>query len=160
MRSFTKLKIRTDLNQQRFTHWLPLYFGETEKFDIVTKEYDEETEEMAGITKSVDTFERFEKHINQTMSFLTCGSTRKTFNGVQARTFMLKLIGTHVVDMMKENKHISIVAIRRLFNFIRLFLYFMKKDPSIEKEMNALVNAFINDPATRHKDTCKNMLDY
>ena len=94
------------------------------------------------------------------MGFLATGSTRKQYTGVQARTVMLKLIGTHVLDMMKEDVHISIVAIRRLFNFIRLFLYFMKNDAQIEKDMDVLLDAFIKDPASRHKNTCKNMLDY
>ena len=44
---------------------------------------------------------------------------------------MSKLIMTHIVDLTKENRHISIVALRRLINFIRLFLYLIEKDPSI-----------------------------
>lgn len=30
MRAFTKMKIRKSLGGERFTHWLPLYFGEAE----------------------------------------------------------------------------------------------------------------------------------
>lgn len=32
MRAFTKLKVRTALQNEKFTHWLPLYFGENEEF--------------------------------------------------------------------------------------------------------------------------------
>ena len=34
---------------------------------------------------------------------------------------MPKLIITHMVEMANECKHISIMALRRLINFIRLF---------------------------------------
>lgn len=63
MRSFTKLKIRADMNKKRFTHWLPLYFGENEKFEIISKDWDQQAGDMVETKKSVDTFERFEKHI-------------------------------------------------------------------------------------------------
>lgn len=35
MRAYTKLGVRRGLQKERFTHWLPLYFGENEVFDIV-----------------------------------------------------------------------------------------------------------------------------
>lgn len=160
MRSFTKLKIRRSLQNTRFTHWLPLYFGENEIFTVEKKNYDHESGEMVSKTKTVNTKERFEKHINQTMSFLCTGSTRKPYTGEQAMLVMLKLIGTHIVELMNGEKHISILAIRRLFNFLRLFIYFMKKDASIEKAIEEKLKAFISDPKARHKDNCKNMLDY
>ena len=37
MRSFTKMKIRKSLGGERFTHWLPLYFGENEHFEVETQ---------------------------------------------------------------------------------------------------------------------------
>jgi hypothetical protein len=43
MRSFTKLKVRKSLEGVKFTHWFPLYFGETDTYKIESKEYDEKT---------------------------------------------------------------------------------------------------------------------
>jgi len=34
MRSFTKLRVRKALAGEKFSHWLPLYFGEDEIFTI------------------------------------------------------------------------------------------------------------------------------
>jgi hypothetical protein len=34
MRAFTKMKVRKSLGGERFTHWLPLYFGESEHFEV------------------------------------------------------------------------------------------------------------------------------
>lgn len=131
MKSFTKLNIRKSISGEKFTHWFPLYFGEKEVYTIENKEYDYELGEMVTQKRTVDTLERFERHINKTMSFCSNGSTRKEHNAEQALHFMLKLIGTHVVSLMREDVHTSILAIRRLFNFFRILFYFMKKHPQI-----------------------------
>ena len=46
MRAFRKLKVRRALAGEKFTHWLPLYFGETEKYELVEKIYDEKKKDM------------------------------------------------------------------------------------------------------------------
>lgn len=46
MRAFTKLKVRRALAGERFTHWLPLYFGEAEKYVISSESYDQKEEQM------------------------------------------------------------------------------------------------------------------
>lgn len=33
MRAFVKHKVRLSLSNEKFTHWLPLYFGEKDTFD-------------------------------------------------------------------------------------------------------------------------------
>ena len=160
MRSFTKLRVRKALAGEKFSHWLPLYFGEDEIFTIQSKNYDHTTGEMVVSTQTVNTKERFETHITNTLSFLTNGSTKKPFTGEQAMTIMLKLIGTHIVDMMKENRHVSIIAIRRVFNFIRLFIYLISKDDSIQKLMHNKVDQFMASSENRHKNICQNLLDF
>lgn len=86
---------------------------------------------MVQTKKTVDTLQRFETHIESSLNFICNGDSSKPYNHEQAQKVMLKLIGTHIIDMMKENRHISIVAIRRVFNFIRLFLNIMKKDAKV-----------------------------
>ena len=56
---------------------------------------------------------------------------------------MPKLMMTHIVDMRKENRHVSIIAIRRLFNFIRIFSYLIEKDPKLEEIMSSKIESFI-----------------
>ena len=87
-------------------------------------------------TKTVNLKERFEKHLFNSLRFICNGSKDKPISVDQQITLMSRLIMTHVVDLTKENRHISIVAIRRLLNFIRLFLYLIEKDPSIQKKMD------------------------
>jgi len=62
--------------------------------------------------------------------------------------------------MMKEKRHVSIIAIRRLFNFIRLFDYLQAKDPKIQETINEKLGSFIKDPESRNKENCANILDY
>jgi hypothetical protein len=121
MRFFTKLNVRKSLSNDRFTHWLPLYFGESEVYKIESENYDSEKEQMVKTTKTVDTYERFQKHIQNSLSFIANGSTSKPYNHENVIEVMPKLIFTHILSMVGENIHVSIVAIRRLFNFIRLF---------------------------------------
>lgn len=151
MRAFTKLKIRKALAGERFTHWLPLYFGETEKYVIQSESYDQKEEQMVTKDQSVDTKERFEKHFLNSISFLANGVANKGFNHENVLEIMPKLIITHVVDMMKENRHISIVAIRRLFNFIRIFHYLASRDEKIQQMMNKKLETFLSDPDMRLK---------
>ncbi len=45
---------------------------------------------------------------------------------------MPKLLTTHLVDMVGDNTHASVVAIRRLVNFIRLFRLLIELKPEAE----------------------------
>lgn len=163
LRSFTQLKIRKSISGEKFTHWFPLWFGESEVFNIETKEWDPEAGddgEMVVKTRTVDTYERFETHINKTMSFCVNGSSRKPYTPIQAMFFMLKIIGTHIVSLMDEKKHCSIVTIRRLLNFFRILFYFIKTNPEIQDIIETRIEEFVNNAESRHKNICKNLLDY
>lgn len=160
MRAFTKLKIRRALAGDKFSHWLPLYFGENEVYNLETKDYDEESGKMVTHTKTINEAERYNTHIRKTMNFMITGSTRRDCDGEQIAHFMIKLIGTHIANLMKENLHISIMAIRRLFNFFRLLFYFMDKDPAIRAKIEKDVKGFVTNPDNRTKNVCKNLLDY
>ena len=122
MRAFTKLKVRKGLDGVKFTHWFPLYFGEKEKYEIEKDGgYDEASGEMLTSTQQVDTFERFETHFKKSFAFISNGNSNKGYNHESVYEIMPKLLMTHIVDLMKENRHVSMIAIRRLFNFIRIF---------------------------------------
>lgn len=65
---------------------------------------------------------------------------------------MPKLIITHVADLIQEMRHSSILAIRRLINFIRLFRMLIELYPEAGTEIDAKIEGFIKDGANRHKD--------
>jgi hypothetical protein len=72
---------------------------------------------------------------------------------------MPKLIITHIADLTQEMRHISILAIRRLMNFIRLFNLLIELYPEVGTEIDAKIEAFIKDPASRHKDKMSSLGD-
>ena len=71
--------------------------------------------------------------LKHSLCFLTKGSTTKEFTPDMVLEVMPKLIITHLVDMVDEKKHISIAAIRRLVNFIRLFRLLIELAPGVQE---------------------------
>jgi hypothetical protein len=49
---------------------------------------------------------------------------------------MPKLIITHMVEIVNESKHCSIIAIRRLINFYRVFTMLIEMCPSVKDQIN------------------------
>jgi hypothetical protein len=43
MRAFIKQKVRHSLSNERFSHWLPLYFGEKDVYDVKRQVFDKKT---------------------------------------------------------------------------------------------------------------------
>jgi hypothetical protein len=72
---------------------------------------------------------------------------------------MPKLIITHLVEMVEEKNHVSITAIRRLVNFIRLFRLLIELKPSVQATINDKLNTFITKPETRIKDHTSSLGD-
>jgi hypothetical protein len=48
MQAFRKHSVRKSLDGSRFSHFLPLYFGETEKYEVTSEHYDDEKEELVA----------------------------------------------------------------------------------------------------------------
>jgi len=72
---------------------------------------------------------------------------------------MPKIIITHVADLIQEYRHVSILAIRRMVNFVRLFRLLLELYPEVEKEIDTKIESFINNPKLRTKDHCHSLGD-
>lgn len=72
---------------------------------------------------------------------------------------MPKLIISHLVELVDDKKHISITALRRLINFIRLFRMLIDMYPEVENTINERLEKFIKDPEMRIKDHCSSLGD-
>jgi len=159
MRAYVKHKVRYSLSNEKFTHWLPLYFGEQYKFDLNRKVYNQATKQWDDSVVHVDTRDRCINFIKKSLAFMTTGSTRKPFTASMILEVMPKLMITHVADMIQEVRHISIVSLRRLFNFLRLFRLLLDLYPEAEKQMDEKIEEFINHPEKRIKDHCGSLGD-
>ena len=100
MRAFIKQKVRHSLSNERFSHWLPLYFGEKDEFEEKRKVYDHETKKWEQKPVNINLRERFTKLLQKSMCFISTGSTRKPFKPAMIIEMMPKLIITHVADLI------------------------------------------------------------
>jgi len=99
------------------------------------------------------------KLLLKSMCFISTGSTRKQFKPQMIMEMMPKLIIAHVSDLIQEVRHVSILAIRRLMNFIRLFRLLIEKYPEISEEIDRKIESFIKEPEKRHKDHTSSLGD-
>ena len=159
MRAFTKHKVRHSLSNEKFTHWLPLYFGEKDIIEIQRDVYDPETKKWEKKNIVINSKERMIHLLKKSLSFMSTGSTRKPFKPSMIMEVLPKLIITHVADLIQEFRHVSILALRRLVNFLRLFRLLIDLHPEVEKEVDEKIDQFINDPAKRHKDFTSSLGD-
>ena len=56
------------------------------------------------------------------------------------------------MSLADDKKHCSIIAIRRLINFIRVFRFLIELYPDVMTKVNLIIETFINSPEKRHKD--------
>lgn len=159
LKAFTKHKVRVSMAGERFTHWLPLFFGERKVYEIKKQVFDNETQKYKTEVKTIDPYERFVHLLKNAFCFMSKGSTRKDFQPSMVLEIMPKLIITHMVDMVNEAKHCSIIAIRRLINFYRLFTMLLELCPDVQEQINKQIESFISDPAKRIKDHAPSLGD-
>jgi hypothetical protein len=159
MRAFIKQKVRHSLSNEKFTHWLPLFFGEKDEFEEKRKVYDAKEKKWEQKPVTINLHDRFMKLLLKSMCFIYTGSTRKQFKPQMIMEMMPKLIITHVADLIQEVRHVSILAIRRLINFIRLFHLLIDKYPEIGEEIDRKIEQFIKEPEKRHKDHTSSLGD-
>lgn len=101
---------------------------------------------------TIDPRERLIKLLKHSLCFIAKGSTTKELTLDMVLEIMPKLIITHMVDMANERKHISILAVRRLVNFIRLFRLCIETVPGLQSAINEKLRVFKQDGNSRVKD--------
>ena len=98
MRAFVKHKVRHSLSNEKFTHWLPLYFGEKDVYEVKRTVMDQGKKELKTI--QIDCRERLLHLLKKSIGYICSGSTRKPFKSSMILEVIPKLIITHVADMM------------------------------------------------------------
>ena len=97
--------------------------------------------------------------MKNSLCFIAKGSTTKELTSDMVLEIMPKLIITHMVEMVTGKKHISILALRRLINFIRLFRLCMELVPGVSEAVDEKLRIFIEDDSKRHKDHTSSLGD-
>jgi ubiquitin-protein ligase len=132
IQAYMKCGVRHSLSNEKFTHFLPLYFGLEKDKTIFLAEH--------------------------AIGLICKGSTRK-FEPSQVMEVMPKMILTLIVDMTNEALHHSYKSIRMIVYAHRLFTLFLEKYPELKKEIDEKIKIFIENSESRHKDVTPSIGD-
>ena len=159
LRAFQKQSVRKSIDGVKFTHWLPLFFGESKPYEKKSQTFNNETQQFDNVVTKINPRERMIHLLKKSICFLTKKDTRKEMTADMVIEVMPKLLTTHLVDMVGDNTHVSLVAIRRLFNFIRLFRLLIELQPEADKILDQKLKTFKEEPEKRVKDHCSALGD-
>jgi ubiquitin-protein ligase len=159
LRAFQKQNVRKSIDGVKFTHWLPLFFGESKPYEKKSQTFNNETQQFDNVVTKINPRERMIHLLKKSICFLTKKDTRKEMTADMVIEVMPKLLTTHLVDMVGDNTHVSLVAIRRLFNFIRLFRLLIELQPEADKILDQKLKTFKEEPEKRVKDHCNALGD-
>lgn len=132
IQAYMKCGVRTSLSNEKFTHFLPLYFGIEKEKTMFLAEH--------------------------AIGLICKGSTRK-FEPSQVLEVLPKMLLTLVVDMTNEALHHSYKSIRMLIYVHRLLLLFIEKYQGLQDAIEDKIQTFIEKPETRIKDETPNIGD-
>ena len=132
IKAFIKESMNKTSTNEKFTHWLPVYFGKG------------------------DNEERYFHFLKKSISMIMTNST-KNFKPQQILEVFPKLFITLAFHIMDEKKHPSIRIIRILTHVHSMFLYCLDKFPELKAEMKQKIDNFIADDTFRHKDALPNL---
>jgi ubiquitin-protein ligase len=132
IQAYMKCGVRTSLSNEKFTHFLPLYFG---------------------IEKDKTIF-----LVEHALGLICKGSTKK-FDPCQILEVFPKMLLTFVVNMTTESFHHSYKSIRMLIYILRMFNLLLEKYPQLREVIDGRLQKFIEKPETRIKDETANIGD-
>ena len=132
LQAYMKCGVRISLSNEKFTHFLPLYFGvEKEKTMFIAE---------------------------HSISFICKDSTKK-FEPSQVLEVLPKMMLTLAVDMTNEALHHSYKSIRMFIYIFRLFKLFIEKYPELKVTIDETLEKFIKNPESRIKEETPNIGD-
>ena len=130
LQAYIRDGLRTSLSGEKFTHFLPLYFGvEKEKTVYLVK---------------------------KALSMISTGSTRK-FNPTQILEILPKMFLTLMVDITGESVYHSNKAVKMMIYIHRLINLMLDEYPDQRTKVEAVVQNFIKDKGQRIKDKTPNI---
>jgi hypothetical protein len=132
IKAFLKESINWSANNERFTHWLPIYFGKTDNAD------------------------RYYKFATKALSMIITNHT-DNFKPEQILEVFPKIIITLIYYIMDEKKHASIRILRILGHIHSCFLFLLQKHPELEAGIVRSIDNFIQKEECRVKEVQPNL---
>lgn len=132
IKAFIKEGIRWSVDNEKYTHWLPLYFG---KEDLKERTL----------------------HLGQKALSMIMANSTKRFKEEFVLEVFPKILITTIFIIMDEKRHTSIRVIRMMTHIHALFLIFMQKFPKLYDVVENHLQEFIKDESKRLKDVTSNL---
>lgn len=108
-----------------------------------TQIFNEEKKEFENRVEEIKPRERMVHLLKKSMCFITKKDTRKPFTADMVVEVMPKLMITALVDIVSgEKHHMSLVSIRRIFNFIRLSHLLFELQPDAIRQVDEKIQIF------------------
>lgn len=125
LKAFLKEGVRRSTYQETFSHWIPLYFAEEQKDQVI--------------------------HLGKRAFSYICTNSTKRFDYSMALKVLERGFFTIFLRMADLKRHPSILLIQQLLQFHGLFLLFIKEFPQIRVDIEERIKIFIEDPESRNK---------
>lgn len=132
LKAFTKQKIRTDIEGEKFTHWFPIYFGNKE--------------------------EQFFHLAKKAISLIKTGST-KNFSPDMIFSVLPKFFLSLITEINSENVTNSKKSLKILCQIYRIVVFFGEKYPEVYQKFEEAIKNFIENPVQRNKDNTPSLGD-
>lgn len=119
--------LRKSINKKRFSHWIPLYFGEA----------------VCNKDKTLD-------HFRKCISLLATNRNDQFDESLILKVMPLLLL-THAMQVIEDKAYSSIKGLRMFVYFHRAFLFLLEEHPNVRNELETILKNFIEDENFRHK---------
>ena len=130
LKAFIKEGVRVSSTNEKFTHWLPLYFGANKDRTL---------------------------HLAKKAISMICTSHTKRFKEELVLDVFPKILITLAFQMMDEKRHCSIRILRILAHAYCLYLLFIETYPNLMGEIEKQMTEFVKDENKRTKDNIANL---
>lgn len=135
LKSFQKQRIRSiGFQKQRFTFWLPIYFGKDDNLD------------------------RFTLLSERSISMICTGSTRN-FKPEMIMKFFPKILSNMISELSNEKIPLSCQLLKFFLHCFVSFRIMVNKYPEIQVKIENYVNDFITNPTSRLKENTNSLAD-
>ena len=120
--------LRKALNKKRFSHWIPLFFGD-----------------------AVSNKERILDQFRKSLSLLVTNRSGQFDESLILKTLPYMML-THAMQALQDKEYSSIKGLRMFLSFHRAFIFLLDNHPNVKQEMETKIKNFIENEEFRHKN--------
>ena len=120
--------LRKALNKKRFTHWIPIFFGD-----------------------QINDREKILGHFRKSLSLLVTNRSDQFDESLILKTMPYMML-THAMQALESIDYSSIKGLRMFMMFHRAFIFLLDNHPNVKQELEQNIKNFIESEDFRHKN--------